>query len=240
MNDILDFAVSLSTEREPYKNSKPCIDFLSSVICYVNDDVLDTSEITKEVYKDIFQHFGMRYDIWNFNKETKVNFPIIVYDTGEFSYVFQYVKESIYKNPNFFQNLIEDMSKKLKINCRYAVDFPERAGKSLLAIFFCLEVFLNKFPYFTPLIIKKLMTAVSCFICWPDPVGTHAKLIYDKMICENLFPSINQFNFLRKTFPSNDYFNPFLRDIGEEEGREVRLEAMLFSDTSETVSQIIN
>lgn len=64
--------------------------------------------------------------------------------------------------------------------------------------------------------------------------------MYRKMICENLFPSINQFNFLRKTFPSNDYFNPFLRDIGQEEGRETRLEAMLFSDTSEMVSQIVN
>lgn len=172
MNDILDFSVNLVVEGEQFKSSKSFIDFLAHAICYVNEEVVDSTETSKEVYKDIFLHFGTRYDIWNFTSQTKMNFPIIVYDTGEYTYVYQYVKESIYKNPTFFQNLLEDICKKLKLNCRYAVEFPERAGKSLLAIFHCLEVFLNKFPYFTPLIIKKLMAQVSCFVCWPDPVGT--------------------------------------------------------------------
>lgn len=235
MNDILDTSVNLILEGELFKVTRPCLDFFTSVICYINEAVIENSESSREIYKDIFVHYGLRYDLYNFQKEMKLLFPVIAYDTGEYSFVFQYVKEELVSNSFYFTGFIEEFNKKLKLNCLYMRDFPERSGKSILACLFCLEVFLNKYPFFTPVSLKKLMFTVSSFICWPDPVGTQAMKLYNKMLIENLFPSINQFNYLRKILPTNDYFNPFLRDVGLDAGREIRLEAMLFSDTSSMV-----
>lgn len=235
MNDILDMSVNLILEEATFKSSKQFLDFATSVICYITDDVLDQNELTKDISKDIFSHYGLRYDVYNFNKEMKLIFPTQIYDSGEFCYVFQFIKEQIKISPSYFINFIEEFSRKMKHNTKYQFEYPERAGKSLLSCLFCLDVFLSKFPFFNPQVLKKLMFTVSAFTSWPDPVGTEAVKVYDKMILESVFPSINQFNYLRKTFPTNDYFNPFLRDEGVDEDREIRLEAMLFSDTSSIV-----
>ena len=119
MNDILDASVNLIIEGELYKATKPCFNFFSSVICYINEDVAETSESSKEIYKDIFVHFGLRYDLYNFQKEMKLIFPVAIYDTGEFCYVFQYVKEQLVSNGFYFIGFLEEMNKKIKLNCKY-------------------------------------------------------------------------------------------------------------------------
>ena len=59
------------------------------------------------------------------------------------------------------------------------------------------------------------------------------------MMIEILFPFINQFIFIRRMYPLIDYFNPFLNSISENKGREERLEALMYSDTSTMVQQVL-
>ena len=61
------------------------------------------------------------------------------------------------------------------MNLKYQVEFPERAGKSLLAIFFMTEVFMNRFPFFSSGNLKKFMFTLGSFLAWPETIGNFAK-----------------------------------------------------------------
>lgn len=67
--------------------------------------------------------------------------------------------------------------------------------------------------------------------------------VYNKCLIEVSFPSINQFLYLRRLLPIIDYFNPYLEQKDQKEGQKSerceRLEAMLFSDTSTFVQQLL-
>lgn len=166
----MDVAVSYVLD-ENYQTSKEFYQFLASHLSFIYEESIDPELTSKQYYRDIFVHYGIRYDLYNFQKEMKLIFPLKIYETGEFSFLYEKTKQCFAENPLGFQFFFEEVAKRFKMNLVYQIEFPERAGKSILSILHLTEVSLHKFPHFTPSILKKFMLSLGSILCWPDPIG---------------------------------------------------------------------
>ena len=98
--------------------------------------------------------------------------PISSYETGEFSFLYQYFKNIVSENNNLLESFLEDIIKKFDAIKRYFQEQPERAGKALLSIVILLRYILNKRPIRSPALMKRLISRFHFFIGFPDPIGT--------------------------------------------------------------------
>ena len=156
IEDILDVTYHLYFEKA-FRKSPILIQFLVKNCCFLYPETDFELSDNMDVYtKDIFKHFSMKYQFDNFTKESKLNFPLKIFETGEFSYIYLYLIKLLNKEPGLVESTIMNLLLSLKKVKEYQLHVPERAGKCLLAIFFLLKNIINFFSAIKTVILKEL------------------------------------------------------------------------------------
>jgi hypothetical protein len=232
--EIVTQAAKLYTNKE-YAISDEwrqfCIDHLS----YVHHNMMEPKD---GINFDIYEHFQYKYNLAIIEADNQLLFSFYTYDTGEFSFMYQYMKDLLYNKPELIEKYIEEIANKFFIVKSLTLTEPEKSGKSLLAIIFLLRFFVNKYPLQAPFAIKKIVSKFQYFMNYPDPIGTDANNIFNQLVAEGNFPMLNHILYIRKNFPYIDYYSRFLADFNLEEP-VLEMRTIFYSDTSNLAYQLL-
>ena len=154
--EIITNSTKLITNPEHF-TSMEFRQFLVGHLTYMHDETLSS----KEVSFDIYDHFSYKFNIGLFDEKQPLYFPAFTYETSEFCYIYHFFKTVIATNPILYEKFLEDIASKLKPISHYALEHPERAGKTLLSITVILRYMLTKNPMTNSVLLRKIIIRSS-------------------------------------------------------------------------------
>ena len=164
-------------DNDEYMYSKPFIKFVISNLSYINEESIRFGgENEKEYYKDLFIHYGSRYELNTFKNAEKLIFPFFIYETGEFCHLISYLHKILQNQPSSINSIVRELINNLELNKRYQTHYPKNSIKSLSSIIYLIKMILIKYPYFNLSDKKKLIWNLYPFISFPNPIGNYVSL----------------------------------------------------------------
>lgn len=192
-------------------------------------------------FKDIFQHYSLKYQDYQIFKDSKAVFPFRIYETGEFCHVQLFLLEILHKQPHRFVELIySEILKSIRLTKTYYMVCSPNSGKALLAILQFMKILIWGYPLPQEGLIRQFIVELRPYLNWPIPVGDDVRDLIGMLVTELQFKGVTKLNYLRATIPKLDYFNPLTEGQDSETQQDSeRLEAVFYSNTNIIVENLL-